>query len=79
MYDVAEISEARHILSSNIDKINNTVSANNQLADNYDAEMAKLKADVDTYLRQICDEYLVALMTELHEVRAQKIKAEQQA
>ena len=79
MYDVAEISEARNSLISNIDKINNTVSANNQLADNYDAEMAKLKADVDTYLRQICDEYLVALTTELHEVRAQKIKAEQQA
>ncbi|WP_313618991.1 AAA family ATPase [Pantoea septica] len=79
MYDVAEISEARNSLISNIDKINNTVSANNQLADNYDAEMAKLKADVDTYLRQICDEYLVALTTELQEVRAQKIKAEQQA
>lgn len=79
MYDVAEVSEARNSLISNIDKINNTVSANNQLADNYDAEMAKLKADVDTYLRQICDEYLVALTTELQEVRAQKIKAEQQA
>lgn len=79
IYDVAEISEARNSLISNIDKINNTVSASNQLADNYDAEMAKLKSDVDTYLRQICDEYLVALTTELQEVRAQKIKAEQQA
>lgn len=79
MYDMADISEARNTLISNIEKINNTVSANNQLADNYDAEMARLKADVDTYLRQICDEYLVALTAELHEVRAQKTKAEQQA
>ncbi|ELY6124701.1 AAA family ATPase [Escherichia coli] len=79
IYDVADISEASNSLISSIEKINNTVSANNQLADNYDAEMARLKADVDMYLRQICDEYLVALTAELQEVRAQKTKAEQQA
>jgi len=79
MYDMADINEARNSLIRNIDDINNTVSANNQLADNYDAEMARLKADVDTYLRQVCDEYLAALTAELQEVRAQKTKAEQQA
>lgn len=39
IYDVADISEASNSLISSIEKINNTVSANNQLADNYDAEM----------------------------------------
>lgn len=79
IFDLADISEARNHLINDIEKINNSVSENNRLAANYDAEMARLKVDIGAYLRQMCDEYLVALTSEIQEVRAQKTKAEQQA
>lgn len=79
IFTVEETKEACDQLIHDIAKINHTVSDNNRLAENYATEMTALKADVHTYLRQVCDEYLVALEGNLQEVRSQKEKAEQKS
>ncbi|MBN1084886.1 AAA family ATPase [Erwinia aphidicola] len=79
IFTPADTTESRDALFRHLEQVNSDIAENNRLAENFDAEMALLNRDIIAYFRQTCDEYLVAHTADLQEVRAQKLKAEQQA
>ncbi|WP_406562351.1 AAA family ATPase [Klebsiella pneumoniae] len=76
-FTLEETETAWALLAQETEAINAQIAEGNRLAINYDTERSKLRDDIYTCLRYICDEYLQAYQNELQEVSSQRRKYEQ--